>query len=159
MIKVNSEGKLETFLRSDVLRVVKCVETLPGSGSHKGLMDDGTALRMGFVMDCQVPTDLESKDAVRNTSCSQQTPFAMSTRAVRAKWKISPSVQPNTLSACPSSIECCPWTAESLDLKHLADLRQHPAFGGRQRSTVVNKDWISTSSFEDLALYVTVGVA
>jgi len=57
---------------------------------------------------CQVPTDLERKGAERKISCSEQNPFAISTRAITEKWKITPSVPANFLSAFPSSPEMLP---------------------------------------------------
>ena len=68
---------------------------------------------------CEVPADLERKDAVRNISCSEQNPFAISTRTVTEKWKTTPSVQPNILSAFPSSTEMLPMDINESGLETL----------------------------------------
>lgn len=117
-------------------------------------------LRSGGVLSwyCQVPADLEKKDAARNISCSEQNPFVISTRTVTEKWKIVLSSQISYLPFLPP-LKCCPWILASLASNHLGGLRQHSPFGWRKRSPRVNKGWISTSPFEDLALHVTVGVA
>lgn len=66
---------------------------------------------------CQIPTDLDRKDAARNISCSEQNPFAWSTRTITEKWKITPSVQPNILSDFPSSPEMLPMDIRESGLK------------------------------------------
>lgn len=75
---------------------------------HKGL-GAAIVLRTGFVLvlPSSPRTQIENAwgEISFNISCLEQNPFAIATRIVREKWKISPSVQPNLLSAFPPSTD------------------------------------------------------
>lgn len=68
---------------------------------------------------CYVPADPDGENATaaRSIACSEQNPSAISTRTTREKWKITPSVQPNILSALPSSAERLPMDISESGLK------------------------------------------
>lgn len=95
-----SEGDWECSLGRAALRAGKCMDAA-ALGEHK-------ELRTAFVL--VLPSSREPKgkcwgNLSFHISCSEQNPFAIATRIGTEKWKISPSVQPNLLSAFPSSTD------------------------------------------------------
>lgn len=77
-----------------------------GMGKPQGA---GIELKELLARWCHLPADPDGEDATD--------PSATSTRTTREKWKITPSVQPNILSALPSSAERLPMDISESGLK------------------------------------------